>query len=93
VSKSHFQQYGCFPAKNTGNVFLTAEEEELYFRAAGSEAMEQHSDPRLLADVAQIIFDCGLRPEECFRLKPENVTEGKIEATSGRLTMRDGGFR
>src|SRR5215468_10745150 len=49
---------------------LTAEEEDLYFRAAGSEPMEQHADPRLLADVARILLDCAHRPEECFRLKP-----------------------
>jgi len=52
---------------------LTAEEEHLYFRASGSKAMDQHADPRLLADVARILLDCGLRPEESFRLRPENV--------------------
>jgi integrase len=63
---------------------LTAEEESLYFRAAGSEAMEQHADPRLLADVARILLDCGLRPEECFRLRPENMTDGKLEIRFGK---------
>jgi integrase len=63
---------------------LTAEEESLYFRAATSPAMEQHSDPRLLADVARILLDCGLRPEECFRLRPENVTGGKVEIHFGK---------
>jgi integrase len=63
---------------------LTAEEEDLYFRAAGSEAMEQHADPRLLADVARILLDCALRPEECFRLKPENVVEGKFDIHFGK---------
>jgi len=63
---------------------LTAEEEDLYFRAAGSEAMEQHADPRLLADVTRILLDCGLRPEECFRLKPANVVEGKLVVHFGK---------
>jgi integrase len=63
---------------------LTAEEEDLYFRAAGSEAMEQHADPRLLADVARIPLDCALRPEECFRLKPANVSEGKLVVHFGK---------
>jgi integrase len=63
---------------------LTAEEEDLYFRAAGSDAMEQHADPRLLADVARILLDCALRPEECFRLKPENVAEGKLDIHFGK---------
>jgi integrase len=63
---------------------LTAEEETLYFRAACSEAMEEHSDPQLLADVARILLDCGLRPEECFRLKPANVLDGKLEIHFGK---------
>jgi integrase len=63
---------------------LTADEEKLYFRAAGSEAMAQHVDPRRLADVARILLDCGLRPEECFRLKAENVADGKLEIRFGK---------
>lgn len=63
---------------------LTLQEESLYFRAAGTKAMEQHTDPRLLADVARILLDCGLRPEECFRLRPENVAEGKLEIQFGK---------
>jgi integrase len=63
---------------------LTAEEEDLYFRAAGSEAMEQHVDPRLLADVARILLDCALRPEECFRLRPANIVEGKLVVHFGK---------
>jgi integrase len=57
---------------------LTAAEAELYFRGASTEAMEQHADAALLRDVATILVDCGLRPEECFRLRPENVAEGKL---------------
>ncbi len=63
---------------------LTPDEEALYFRAANSEAMDQHLDPRLMADVARILLDCGLRPEECFRLKPENVTDGRLEIHFGK---------
>jgi hypothetical protein len=33
---------------------LTAAEEDLFFRGAGTGAMEQHADPRLLADVILI---------------------------------------
>lgn len=46
--------------------------------------MEQHADPRLLADVARILLDCALRPEECFRLKPANAVEGKREIHFGK---------
>jgi integrase len=63
---------------------LTAEEEDLYFRAAGSEAMEQHVDPRLLADVARILLDCALRPEECCRLRPANIVQGKLVVHFGK---------
>jgi integrase len=33
----------------------------------------------LLRDLATILVDCGLRPEECFRLKRENIRDGAIE--------------
>ena len=65
------------PGENHRERVLTSEEESLYFRAANSRAMEEHTDPHLLADVARILLDCGLRPEECFRLRPENVVDGK----------------
>jgi len=59
-------------------------EEGLYFAAAKSKKMEQHLDPRLLHDVAIILLDCGFRPEECFRLRPENVRDGRIEIQYGK---------
>jgi len=72
------------PGENHRERVLTPEEESLYFRAANTEAMQQHADPRLLADVARILLDCGLRPEECFRLRRENVVDGKLEIRSGK---------
>jgi integrase len=38
----------------------------------------------LLHDVATILVDCGLRPEECFRLKWESVCDGCIEIQYGK---------
>jgi integrase len=38
----------------------------------------------LLRDVATILVDCGLRPEECFRLKWESVRDGNIEIQYGK---------
>jgi integrase len=38
----------------------------------------------LLRDVATIFLDCGLRPEECFRLKWENIRDGSIEIQYGK---------
>jgi integrase len=41
-------------------------------------------DPFLLRDVAVILLDCGIRPEECFRLRWENNQNGVIEITHGK---------
>ena len=63
---------------------LTAPEEDLYFNGASTHAMAQYADPALLRDVATILLDCGLRPEECFRLRIENVTDGNLEIHYGK---------
>ena len=63
---------------------LTAAEEELYFKGASTEAMEAYADAALLRDVAIILLDCGLRPEECFRLRRENVLDSKLEIHYGK---------
>jgi integrase len=72
------------PGENHRERVLTSEEEALYFAAAKSDAMHQHMDPSLLSDVATILLDCGLRPEECFRLRTENVRDRKIEIPYGK---------
>lgn len=41
-------------------------------------------DAYLLRDVATILLDCGLRPEECYRLKWENIRDGGIEVFTGK---------
>lgn len=41
-------------------------------------------DAYLLRDAATILIDCGLRPEECFRLKTENIREGAIWIYRGK---------
>jgi integrase len=41
-------------------------------------------DPFLLRDVSTILADCGIRPEECFRLRWENVQDDVIEITHGK---------
>ena len=40
--------------------------------------------PFLLRDAAVILLDCGIRPEECFRLRWENGQNGVIEITHGK---------
>ena len=63
---------------------LTGQEDDFYFKGASTDAMKQYADCSLLRDVATILLDCGLRPEECFRLRRENVTDGKIEVHFGK---------
>ena len=38
----------------------------------------------LLRTVATILLDCGVRPEECFRLRWENIRDGVIEIHYGK---------
>ena len=41
-------------------------------------------DSYRLRDVATILIDCGLRPEECFRLKRANIRDGLLEIHYGK---------
>jgi integrase len=41
-------------------------------------------DPFLLRDAATVLIDCGLRPEECFRLRWEHVREGALHIPFGK---------
>jgi integrase len=56
----------------------------------------QKPDAFLLRDVTTVLIDCGLRPEECFRLKAENIRDGAIyiyrgkrEGSRRRIRMSD----
>lgn len=53
---------------------LANEEEALYLNNATP----------LLRTVATILLDCGLRPEECFRLRWENIRDGVLEINYGK---------
>jgi hypothetical protein len=74
-----------FRHSGASSIWQSGEEWRMYFAAAKSERMEQHLDPRLLHDVASILLDCGLRPEECFRLRPENVRDGRLRFNIGEM--------
>jgi integrase len=56
----------------------------------GIRALKREQEPRrpdsfLLRDVAIILIDCGLRPEECFSLKwLDNFRESAIEIHTGK---------
>ena len=64
--------------------------EAAYQRAlTGIRAVQRGQPPRrpdsyLLHDVTTILFDCALRPEECFRLKWENFRDGLIVIHKGK---------
>jgi len=53
---------------------VSPEEEKLYLQAAGP----------LLLDVALILFDCGLRPEEAYSLKWPYIRNGNVENYEGK---------
>jgi integrase len=64
---------------------------EDYQRAlTGIRAVQRGQQPRtpdafLLRDVAAILVDCALRPEECFRLRwADNIRDGAIEIHTGK---------
>ncbi len=41
-------------------------------------------DPFLLRDVTALLIDCGLRPDECFRLRWEHVRDGAAHVPFGK---------
>jgi integrase len=48
------------------------------------EQPQRPEDPFLLRDVATILIDCGLRPEECFRLRWEHVRDESLHVPFGK---------
>jgi integrase len=70
---------------------LGHELQDSYRRALeGIRAVQRGEVPRkpdayLLRDVATILIDCGMRPEECFRLKwQDNIRDGAIDIHTGK---------
>jgi integrase len=53
-------------------------------RAEKGEVPTKPEDPYLLRDVTTILIDCGLRPEECFRLLWRNVRDGALHVPFGK---------
>ena len=45
-------------------------------------------DPHLLRDVTKVLMDCGLRPEECYRLRWEHVRDGALQVRMARRRTR-----
>jgi integrase len=69
---------------------LGHESEQSYRRALeGIRATTRGEQPKrpdayLLRDVSTVLIDCGLRPEECHRLKWENIRDGAVEIFTGK---------
>jgi integrase len=72
------------PGEHRRDRILSPSEDAIYLAAARSSKMQKHADPELLADVYAILIDCGLRPEECFRLGPANLVDDCIEIPYGK---------
>ena len=64
------------PGENHRERVLTPEEEASYLNAA----------PPLLKQVATLLIDTAMRPEECFRLKQENHRDGALHIFRGKTT-------
>ena len=54
--------------------------------AQRGEAPIKPRDPFLLRDVATVLLDCGIRPEECFRLRWENARTASSKSPMARRT-------
>ncbi len=53
-------------------------------RARKGQTPQEPQDPYLLRDVTTILIDCALRPEECFRLRWQNVRDGALHISFGK---------
>ena len=42
------------------------------------------ADPFLLRDAATVLLDCGLRPDECYRLRWDEYREGNLHIARGK---------
>lgn len=60
--------------ENQRDRVLTSQEEKRYLGQTAP----------LLRDVATVLVDCSLRPEECFRLKPVHIQHGNLEIPWGK---------
>jgi integrase len=62
------------PGENRRERVVTLDEEKAYLEAASP----------LLLDFALIAFDCGLRPEESYRLRWSQIRDGNLEIHTGK---------
>ncbi|MFN7544837.1 MAG: tyrosine-type recombinase/integrase [Acidobacteriota bacterium] len=83
------------PEENQRDTVLIREEEEAQHEQEYAAALEGISaklrgqspkkpDSFLLRDVFVLLLDCGLRPEECYRLRWEQIQGGIFPILSGK---------
>ena len=56
---------------------LSVKEEQRYLSSASAQTY-------LLRDVATVLLDCALRPDECFRMRWEDVRDGALHIHYGK---------
>jgi integrase len=73
-------------AQQTGESILEEYEHALKGIRATARGQEpiKPDDPFLLRDVATVLLDCGLRPEECYRLRWEHVRDNALHIPFGK---------
>src|SRR5438874_224140 len=73
-------------AEQVGDAFVETHERALAgIRATQrGERPREPRDPYVLRDITITLLDCGLRPDECFRLRRENVRDGVVEVQYGK---------
>ena len=76
------------PGENHRDRVLTADEEERYLEGIRATMRGDQpiapADPFLLRDVAAVLLDCGVRPDERFRLQWEHVRDGALHVPFGK---------
>jgi integrase len=73
-------------AAEIGEASITAYERALQGIRAVQRGQQptRPADPFLLRDVATVLLDCGLRPDECYRLRWEQYREGSLHIERGK---------
>jgi integrase len=70
---------------SVGNAILAAHAKALEgIRAKRGELPQEPEHPFLLRDVTTVLLDCGLRPEESFRLRWQHVRDGALNIPFGK---------
>ena len=85
LSTKEEQKY--FDAANAiGDAILQAYERALTGIRATKRGEEpiKPQDPYLLRDLVTLLIDCGLRPEECYRLRWDEIREGSLHIAHGK---------